>query len=90
MKILARSSDTSDWSALCFCSSAAYLPSQSNVSSEDLFDCLIGDLAPTGEEGDAVILDGDAEEDDSLVKQADSTIEITRVSGGGEGGKLKN
>ena len=44
---------------------------------------------PTGEEGDAVILDGDAQEDDSLVKQADSTIEITRVSGGDEGGSKK-
>ena len=37
---------------------------------------------PTGEEDDAVILDGDAEEEDNSVKQTKSTIQITRVSGG--------
>merc|ERR1719341_2493661 len=45
---------------------------------------------PTGEEGDAVTLEGDAEEEgDGLVKQAESTIEISRVSGGDEGGSTK-
>merc|ERR1719341_524975 len=45
---------------------------------------------PTGEEGDAVTLEGDAEEEgDGLVKQAESTIEITQVSGGDKGGSTK-
>merc|ERR1719341_589101 len=45
---------------------------------------------PTGEEGDAVTLEGDAEEEgDGLVKQAESTIEISRVSGGDQGVSTK-